>query len=69
MKISIKRIDDGDKSIHVGSSEDDHQLKLRCDYLSIVSETRDKEEKQFIADQLELMRKSKYDQYRIKIHL
>ncbi|WP_145480291.1 replication initiation factor domain-containing protein [Yersinia similis] len=67
MKVSPKRIDDGSKSIFVGTSEEGHQLKLRCDYLSIVSDTHSLSEKQFLSERCRAMR-AHDSQYRIVPH-
>ncbi|MFC0224991.1 hypothetical protein [Serratia aquatilis] len=67
MKVSLKRIDDGCKSIPVGTSEEGHQLRLRCDYLSLVSDTHSLSEKQFLSERFKAIRADN-SLYRIAPH-
>lgn len=67
MQLSIKRIDDGSKSIDLGlNNHYGHQLKLRIDYLSIVSETCNETENQCLFKSLNALLKQGNNDYQIE---
>ncbi|EJW8540916.1 hypothetical protein OCZ56_003357 [Salmonella enterica] len=67
MKVSVKRIDDGRKSIDTGLvSCDGHPVKKRIDYISIVSEIGNEQEKQSLFKKLSAMIKQGDEHYQVE---